>query len=53
MLTRKLLHTRTIQRPGEMPANKYILFGQGPANEPTPISARFAQDERTGHLFID
>lgn len=44
--------TREIERPATMPLSQHIVFGEGPADAPTPITAWFFKDERTGRQFI-
>ena len=35
-----------------MSPDQNIIFGESPANAPTPIKAWFPQDEGTGRQFI-
>jgi hypothetical protein len=44
--------TRVVDRPAGMPSDQSIIFGEGPANAPTPIKSWYPQDERTGRQFI-
>ena len=44
--------TRLVDRPAGMPLGQSIIFGEGPADAPTPIKSWYPQDENTGRQFI-
>jgi hypothetical protein len=44
--------TRPVTRPGNLPADRNVVFGEARRGEPVPITAWYPQDESRGYQFL-